>query len=98
MGRRITDMRLGGKAIEADKIHKLAGWATVAESARTAPGNKPVCDVVEDWLKNQGGRVAKRKINTPKLLGVGGTWATLRDGGHRPSDRRRRVACRVQRR
>ncbi len=72
MGSRITEMRLAGKPIEADKKYKVAGWAPVAEEARTMPGNKPVWEVVEGWLKAQGGRVKPRKINTPKLLGVAG--------------------------
>ena len=72
MGGRITDMRLGGKPIEADKKYKVAGWAPVAEEARTAPGNKPVWDVVEGWLKAQGGRVKPRTVNTPKLVGMVG--------------------------
>jgi sulfur-oxidizing protein SoxB len=71
MGRRITEMRLGGKLIDADRKYKVAGWAPVAEPARTAPGNRPVWDVVEDWLKSQpGGHVAPRRINTPTLVGV----------------------------
>ena len=70
MGSRIADMRLAGKPIEADKKYKVAGWAPVAEEARTAPGNKPVWDVVEGWLKAQGGRVKPRKVNTPKLVGM----------------------------
>jgi sulfur-oxidizing protein SoxB len=72
MGSRISDMRLGGKLVEADKTYKVAGWAPVAEEASKA-GNKPVWDVVETWLKSQaGGRVTARKINTPKLVGVQG--------------------------
>ncbi len=70
MGSRIADMRLAGKPIEADKKYKVAGWAPVAEEARTAAGNKPVWDVVEGWLKAQGGRVRPRRINTPKLVGM----------------------------
>jgi S-sulfosulfanyl-L-cysteine sulfohydrolase len=70
MGSRISDMRLAGQPIEADKKYKVAGWAPVAEEARTAPGNKPVWDVVEGWLKAQGGQIKPRKINTPKLLGM----------------------------
>jgi S-sulfosulfanyl-L-cysteine sulfohydrolase len=70
MGSRISEMRLAGQPIEADKKYKVAGWAPVAEEARTAPGNKPVWDVVEGWLKAQGGRIKPRKINTPKLLGM----------------------------
>ena len=72
MGTRISDLRLGGKPIEADKRYKVAGWAPVAEEARTAPGAKPVWEVVEAWLKAQGGRVTPRRLNTPKLIGVAG--------------------------
>ena len=72
VGGRISEMRLAGKPIEADKLYKVAGWAPVAEEARTAPGSQPVWDVVETWLKAQGGRVKARKVNTPKLLGVAG--------------------------
>jgi sulfur-oxidizing protein SoxB len=72
MGSRISEMRLAGRPIEASKTYKVAGWAPVAEEARTAPGSKPVWDVVESWLKAQGGRVKPRKINTPKLVGVAG--------------------------
>ena len=73
MGQRITDMRLGGKPIEAGRKYKVAGWAPVAEEARSAPGNKPVWELVETWLKSQpGGHVKPRRINTPTLLGVQG--------------------------
>jgi S-sulfosulfanyl-L-cysteine sulfohydrolase len=79
MGARITDMRLNGAPIEAGKAYKVAGWAPVSEEARHAPGVKPVWDVVEAWLKHQGGRVAPRRINTPKLLGMAGN-AGIADG------------------
>ena len=72
MGARITDMRLKGRPIEADKRYKVAGWAPVAEEAKNAPGVKPVWDVVETWLKGRGGRVAPRTLNTPRLIGVQG--------------------------
>jgi sulfur-oxidizing protein SoxB len=73
MGRRIGDLRLGGKPIEADRKYKVAGWAPVAEEARAAPGSKPVWDVVEAWLKAQpGGHVKARRVNTPTLAGVPG--------------------------
>jgi sulfur-oxidizing protein SoxB len=72
MGARISDMRLGDKPIEAGKTYKVAGWAPVAEEAKNAPGVKPVWDVVEAWLKSQGGRVKPRRINTPKLVGMAG--------------------------
>ncbi|MFN4116811.1 MAG: 5'-nucleotidase C-terminal domain-containing protein, partial [Inhella sp.] len=70
-GQRISDMRLAGKPIAADKRYKVAGWAPVAEEAKTLPGVKPVWEHVEQWLKAQpGGRVAARKLNTPRLIGV----------------------------
>ena len=69
MGKRITDMRLGGKPIEASRKYKVAGWAPVAEEARTA-GNKQVWEVVETWLAARGGKVTPRKLNEPKLKGV----------------------------
>lgn len=73
MGQRISRMTLGGKPLDASRIYKVAGWAPVAEAARTAPGNKPVWDVVETWLKSQtGGHVKARKINTPSLIGMAG--------------------------
>ena len=73
MGQRISGMRLGGKPVEASRRYKVAGWAPVAEAARTAPGSKPIWDVVETWLKSQaGGHVKARKINTPTLLGMTG--------------------------
>jgi sulfur-oxidizing protein SoxB len=71
MGARIDDMRLNGQPIEADKRYKVAGWAPVAEEARRA-NLKPVWDVVEAWLEQQGGRVAPRHLNTPALKGVQG--------------------------
>ena len=72
MGGRITAMQLKGQPIEAGKKYKVAGWAPVAEEARTMPGVKPVWDVVETWLKSQGGRVKPRTINTPRLVGTAG--------------------------
>jgi sulfur-oxidizing protein SoxB len=70
-GQRIGDMRLAGRPIEADKTYRVAGWAPVAEEARQA-GWKPVWDVVESWLKAQGGHVKARQLNTPALVGVAG--------------------------
>ena len=72
MGSRISDMRLGGKPVEASKTYKVAGWAPVAEEASRA-GNKPVWELVETWLKSRpGGRVTARRVNTPRLVGMQG--------------------------
>ncbi len=73
MGSRITDLRLGGRPLDAARRYKVAGWAPVVEEARHAPGARPVWDVVETWLKSQpGGRVARRQLNTPALVGMQG--------------------------
>jgi S-sulfosulfanyl-L-cysteine sulfohydrolase len=69
MGKRIGDMRLNGKPIDSARQYKVAGWAPVAEEASKA-GNKQVWEVVEQWLKAQGGTVKARKINMPKLTGA----------------------------
>ena len=67
MGSRISDMRLGGKLLEAGKTYKVAGWAPVAEGA----SGEPVWDVVAQWLRSE--KVVKpRKLNTPRLIGVQG--------------------------
>ena len=72
MGSRITDMRLNGKPLDAAKKYKVAGWAPVAEEAKSLPGVKPVWEHVETWLKAQGGRVKTRNINTPTLVATQG--------------------------
>jgi sulfur-oxidizing protein SoxB len=71
-GARITDMRLGGRPLEAGKTYKVAGWAPVAQEAALA-GNKPVWEHVEAWLRARpGGRVTPRQVNTPRIVGVQG--------------------------
>ena len=67
MGARISHMRVAGKALDPDKTYKVAGWAPVAEEARNE-GNKPVWELVEQWLKARGGKVSARKPNTPKII------------------------------
>lgn len=68
IGNRISDLRLGGKLIEAGKNYKVAGWAPVAEEAKSA-GHPMVWDVVETWLKARGGKVSARRLNTPRITG-----------------------------
>jgi sulfur-oxidizing protein SoxB len=69
MGNRIGEMRLKGKLIDANKKYKVAGWAPVAEEAKSQ-NLKPVWEIAEQWLKASGGKVGSRKLNTPKLEGV----------------------------
>ncbi len=67
IGSRISDMRLNGKPIEADKNYKVAGWASVQEGVQ----GEPVWDVVAKYLRDQ--RVIKpRRLNNPTLTGVQG--------------------------
>ena len=72
MGSRISDLRLNGRPLDASKRYKVAGWAPVAEEAKSLPGVKPVWEHVETWLKSQGGRVKARRINTPTLVATQG--------------------------
>jgi S-sulfosulfanyl-L-cysteine sulfohydrolase len=64
-GKRISDMKLNGKALEASKTYKVAGWAPVAEGATGAP----IWDVVETYLKANP-ILKPRTLNLPTLKGV----------------------------
>jgi S-sulfosulfanyl-L-cysteine sulfohydrolase len=68
-GHRISDMRLGGKPIDATKVYKVAGWAPVQEASKNA--GPPVWDVVETWLKDQK-TVRAKAPNLPQIKGVEG--------------------------
>jgi sulfur-oxidizing protein SoxB len=69
-GQRISEMRLDGKAIEASKTYKVAGWAPVSEQARDQ-GGEPIWDVVSGYLKDV--KVVKNvQPNVPNLIGVKG--------------------------
>jgi len=67
MGQRISDLRLAGAPLEADKRYRVAGGAPVAEGAT----GEPVWDVVERWLKEHK-VVSPRQSNLPRLIGVSG--------------------------
>jgi sulfur-oxidizing protein SoxB len=70
MGKRIQDLRLGGKLLDAAKTYKVAGWAPVSEAARDA-GGEPIWDLVARHLRNE--KVVKVTApNVPKLRGVAG--------------------------
>jgi S-sulfosulfanyl-L-cysteine sulfohydrolase len=78
-GKRISDMRLNEKPIDAAKTYKVAGWAPVSEAARDAAlsgKNEPVWDVVETWLKAKK-QIAARKLNTPKVLNAAGNHGLM---------------------
>jgi sulfur-oxidizing protein SoxB len=66
-GKRITDMRLNGKPIEASKTYKVAGWAPVSEEAKNA-GGEAIWDVMERHLCDV--KVVKAvKLNEPIIKG-----------------------------
>ena len=70
MGSRISALSLNGKAIDADRKYKVAGWAPVSEEARAA-GGEPVWDVVARYLRNRK-NIAARPVDAPRLIGVAG--------------------------
>jgi sulfur-oxidizing protein SoxB len=67
MGKRISDMRLHGKPIDAAKTYKVAGWAPVAEGAR----GEPIWEVIAAYLRDRK-TIAEPKLNIPRLVGVEG--------------------------
>ncbi|QJR15082.1 thiosulfohydrolase SoxB [Usitatibacter palustris] len=67
MGKRVSDMRLAGKPIDAAKTYKVAGWAPVAEGAK----GDAIWDVVTTYLRDKK-TVSSVKLNQPKLVGVEG--------------------------
>jgi S-sulfosulfanyl-L-cysteine sulfohydrolase len=65
IGARISEMRIGGRQMQAEKRYKVAGWAPVAEGA----SGEPVWEVVSRYLRRKK-TVAPRQVNRPRLLGV----------------------------
>jgi S-sulfosulfanyl-L-cysteine sulfohydrolase len=70
MGSRISDMRVGGRAIEAGKRYKVVGWAPVSVEARDA-GGEPVWEVVARHLRSVKTIKAVRP-NQPEIVGMDG--------------------------
>jgi S-sulfosulfanyl-L-cysteine sulfohydrolase len=67
MGKRISDMRLAGKPIAADRKYKVAGWAPVAEGAK----GEPAWDVIATYLRDRK-TIKPPTLALPKLVGVEG--------------------------
>jgi sulfur-oxidizing protein SoxB len=67
IGARVSDMRIGGKPLEADRRYKVAGWAPVAEGA----SGEPIWDLVSRYLRSRK-TVPPFKASRPRLLGVQG--------------------------
>lgn len=63
-GRRITDLRIKGEPLEADKRYRVASWAPVAQiDSNGAPVWKPV----QEYLSSRK-NIRIESVNTPKLL------------------------------
>ena len=67
IGSRISELRLKGVPLEADKRYKVAGWASVNEGVT----GEPVWDVVERHLRSVR-QVAAKAPSVPRLIGVEG--------------------------
>ena len=66
IGKRITNMMLKGKPVDARKNYLVAGWAPVGEGVQ----GEPIWDVVATYLRDI--KVVKGvKLNTPKIVGIG---------------------------
>jgi sulfur-oxidizing protein SoxB len=63
-GRRISDLRLNGAALDSGKSYRVAGWASVAE---TDPGGMPVWEPLQTYLRSRKS-IRVDSVNTPKLL------------------------------
>ncbi|WP_020393581.1 thiosulfohydrolase SoxB [Thiolinea disciformis] len=68
MGNRVSDMTLGGKPLEASKTYPVAGWASVQE---TVPANKPIWEVVANYLRSKK-TITALELNLPQLKNVDG--------------------------
>jgi sulfur-oxidizing protein SoxB len=67
IGKRISDMELNGKPIDAKRTYKVAGWASVAKPLEGAP----IWEVVAEYLRAKK-TISKIELNTPKIKNVVG--------------------------
>ena len=65
IGKRVSDIRLHGKPLEATKRYKVSGWAPVAEGIK----GEPIWDVAARYLRATKS-VPPLKANRPRLIGV----------------------------
>lgn len=66
MGNRISNMTLNDKPLEAGKIYKVAGWASVQE---TSEQGEPIWELVSRYLKDKK-VVGDIQLNTPQIKGI----------------------------
>ena len=66
MGKRISNMELKGKPIDAKKKYSVAGWASVQENVE----GTPIWDVVAEYLRDK--KVSSiKELNVPTIKGIG---------------------------
>ena len=65
-GQRISDLRLGGKPLDAGRIYQVAGWGAVSEEARDR-GGEPVWELMARYLRERKSIPALR----PNVPGLG---------------------------
>ena len=65
IGRRISDMRMKGKPLSADKRYKVAGWAPVREGV----AGEPIWDLLTGYLRAVK-RVPRLRASQPRLAGI----------------------------
>lgn len=65
IGKRIQNLQIRGKAVEASKKYKVAGWASV----QPQQGGQEIWDLVAGWLREQK-TVKVEKLSRPRLIGI----------------------------
>lgn len=65
VGKRISNMTLHGKPVDAARRYKVVSWAPVAEGA----SGTPIWDVVAGYLRTRT-RLPAPRLNRPRLVGV----------------------------
>jgi len=65
IGARISDMRLGGKPIEAGRRYKVAGWAPVTPGA----SGEPIWELASRYLRSRK-TLPPLEANRPRLIGM----------------------------
>ena len=68
MGKRISEMRLNGSIIDADKNYRVAGWAPVSEEAKFSNA-EPIWDLMSRHLK-EAKIIKPKKLNEPIIKGL----------------------------
>ncbi len=69
MGKRISEMRLNGSLIDADKNYRVAGWAPVSEEAKLSNA-EPIWDLMSRHLK-EAKFIKPKQLNEPIIKGLG---------------------------